>query len=388
MQPFQRFAAGVFRQIGRDQRHRTIFEDPLIEPRQHLLRADFEKQVNSIGGELLDQLHIPHGGRELLDEIVPHGLRTTDIFQRDAAEEFQLRSLNRGAFQRRTECRFGVVQQRRVIRPRHIQHAGGEALGLQQPLDAVDGIGSSPDHGLIGRVVAGEIRRTGQVRQQPLDNIQRRGGRHQAATGAFTRFDGIRPLTRNFNRIAEGHRPGSDECGELAIAVRADDVRPQAFGHQQPGNERVGDEHRQLREEHVLTEMLVRRPGKVRKPWGLVLNENRVEFLHDLACGLGFVHKVTQHARVLRALTGEEERDLRPVAGFPEIDTLLFEQTVRSIYEMLGRELQLLRERLRVFGDNRQPHVVATVEVIDPAGSEQGTGVRLPLRNFGFQRIQ
>ncbi len=163
VQAFQGFSAGVFRQIRRDQRHRTVFENPLVQPREDLLRTDFEEQVDAVGRELLNQLHVPHRCRQLLDQIVPHGFRTAHVVQRHTAEELQLWCLDRRAFQRRAEGRFRFGEQRRVIRPGNGKHPRCEAFGFKQPLHAVDRIRGATDHGLIGGVVAGEICRTGEV---------------------------------------------------------------------------------------------------------------------------------------------------------------------------------------------------------------------------------
>ena len=95
--------------------------------------------------------------------------------------------------------------------------------------------------------------------------------------------------------------------------------------------------------------------------------------------GRHIAHQFAQHARVVRALTGEEKGHARLAHRHRAIETtLLFEHGSRiGIRELLGGQLKLFGQGIGATGNDRQSRAVGGSELRLCRFREGGRGVRL-----------
>ncbi len=365
----------MLRDIHGENRYGLTGEDPLIQAGEDAIRADFDQRRHARCDQLFDELDIPHRGDQLIDKIPPRfGPRRYGL-QRHAADEGALRVRERDARKRLGEGPLRFGQQRRVIRPRHGQHAGGEACRLQQPLNPLHGVGGPADDALIGGVVTGQIRPAGRRTEDLLDQLQRSGRRQQHPFGRLARFDAAGPFPRREDRVAQRQDADRDERREFAVAVARDDIGPQALRFQDAVRQDARYEHRQLRQEDIASQPLGLVPRHLRERRATGLTKGRVDLGENRLGGRDFVDQRPQHAGVLRALTRKEERRFTRESAVLDEDRFVVEQEgIGRPLQMIGGELQLPLEPFGRVGEDRQPDPFACGERRAARG-EQRRGV-------------
>ncbi len=385
----QRGQSRLARLVGRNRRNRLLGQNSLIEAGQDVVRSHFDEDRNPFRHQLADLIHIPNRRGQLFDQVVPDLLARTSVIVGHAAEELHLRPLEGDLRQRRPKRFPRRLQQRRVIRPRNSENLAAVAFGFQELFKARNGIGRAADHRLVRRIVAGQIHAAAQLRHHAFRSVQRSRGRQERAAGAVMAFNGGSPHLSGANRVFQSQHAGRHQRREFPIAVGADHVGTQADRQQHMVHHHVGEQHRQLRRPHVVAQLFRVSPADVFEPAETQSGQHGIDFTNFFRSRGNFRHQFLEHARILRALPGEQKRDPRLLLArvLQEHALLLQREAGARLVNHFRRQPQLLGESRGIFRQYGDADVVLPVEMILPAGLEQNFGILLQPSQLLHQHV-
>ncbi len=307
------------------ERLRTVGEHVVDEARQRALRANLHEEPNPRCVERLEPLHELHRGGDLTGQDVEHPghrVRTARVelaidvgHHRDARRRET--QLGEGASQRLARRRHD----RRVERVADVERHRAETRGAESLDRQVDGVRAAADDRLLAAVQVGDHHVAADRRQDPLDLGERRHDRRHAAVVGHRDVGHLAAAgAHRLQRVGERQPAGGDQRAVLAEAVAHHHVGHHAVGREQPGERGVDGQHRRLRDGGPAQVLFgARHGGGVARVDEQVVGERLAEERghHPIRLGEGVARhrlggrELLAHVRVLRSLSGVEERNFR-----------------------------------------------------------------------------
>ena len=241
--------------VQSEMKYGTCSDNSSVQTCQNLPRTAFKDHTRVAGDQCFDKRFPAYRMCQFSHQAGPNLVRSLKWLTGTTADEPNRRSADRNLLKSSLQRRLSRLHHSAVVRHWHANRSAGISTRLQLFTQLIQIRNTSGNDCLIGSVITCDVTRQLQLLNQRRDSCRFRcRGQHRSIRHSCS-FDRICSVNRRLQSSIQVPGTGRNQCGEFAIAVSCNKIRPNtSFRQRSPGSQ-IRQQDRQLCVEYVVAKI-------------------------------------------------------------------------------------------------------------------------------------